>query len=109
MASWIAVCADGRWLTAERLRTYPLIMVVMTAVAAGVVLVAGNGVLPSGAPFGSDFVSYWIAAREALAGNPLVPYDRALFEPAQAALFPEAGFSPSSIHRTIWPTCCRWG
>lgn len=84
--------SGGGWLTEERLRTYPAIMLAMTAIAVILVLIVGGGALPSGAPFGSDFVSYWIAAREALAGHPLVPYERTLFEPAQAEAFPNGGF-----------------
>ncbi|MEM9575029.1 MAG: glycosyltransferase family 87 protein, partial [Pseudomonadota bacterium] len=51
-----------------------------------------GGLLPNGSPFGSDFVSFWTAAREALAGRPDVPYDRSLFEPLQASLFPTSGY-----------------
>lgn len=82
----------GTWLNRERLTAYPLLVLGLTIAATAYVLWSNGGGLPNGAPFGSDFVSYWVAAREALAGNPLVPYDRALFEPAQQALFPDAGF-----------------
>ncbi len=87
-----AQLSDGDWLTHRRLVVYPLAMMVLITAATASVLTANGGALPNGAPFGSDFVSYWVAAREALAGRPLVPYDRALFEPVQMALFPDAGF-----------------
>ncbi|MEM1376889.1 MAG: glycosyltransferase family 87 protein, partial [Pseudomonadota bacterium] len=34
----------------------------------------------------------WVAAREGLFGDPLIPYDRTTFDPAQKVFFPEAGF-----------------
>lgn len=82
----------GSWITGDRIAAYPAIMLALTVAATGFVLWSNDGLLPNGSPFGSDFVSYWTAGREALAGNPLVPYDRALFEPAQAALFPSSGY-----------------
>ena len=92
MAKPLESLSQGSWVTRDRVVAYPAIMLALTVAATVYVLWANDGLLPSGAPFGSDFVSYWTAAREALAGRPFVPYDRALFELAQAALFPTAGY-----------------
>ncbi|WP_306120811.1 MULTISPECIES: glycosyltransferase family 87 protein [unclassified Roseitalea] len=87
-----AVMASGDWITRQRLVVYPLLMLTLIVATTGYVLASNGGLLPNGAPFGSDFVSYWVAARQALAGAPHLPYDRALFEPAQAAHFPQSGY-----------------
>jgi hypothetical protein len=92
MANLFAGLSQGTWINRDRMVAYPAMMLVLTVAATVFVLWSNGGVMPNGAPFGTDFVSYWVAAREALAGNPLVPYDRALFEPAQRALFPDAGY-----------------
>jgi len=91
MTHLFASISQGTWISRDRMIVYPAMMLVLTAAATAFVLWSNGGLLPNGAPFGSDFVSYWVAAREALAGNALVPYDRTLFEPAQRVLFPEAG------------------
>lgn len=92
MRGLIGAIRDGDWVAADRLRVYPPLLIVLVAAATVFVLVGNGGLLPNGAPFGSDFVSFWVAAREAVAGNAHVPYDRTLFEPAQRALFPHAGY-----------------
>lgn len=92
MTQRLDMVESGQWLSHQRLSVYPLLMIVLTVASTAFMLWHHGGRLPSGAPFGSDFVSYWVAARQALAGNPLVPYERALFEPAQTALFPDAGY-----------------
>lgn len=92
MAHFFAGLSQGTWISRDRMMVYPAMMLALTVAATVFVLWSNGGLLPNGAPFGSDFVSYWVAAREALAGNPLVPYDRTLFDPAQRAAFPEAGY-----------------
>ncbi|MBO6639037.1 MAG: DUF2029 domain-containing protein [Roseitalea sp.] len=92
MAHLFTGLSQGTWITRDRIIVYPAMMLVLTIAATAFVLWSNGGVMPNGAPFGTDFVSYWVAAREALAGNPLTPYDRALFEPAQRALFPDTGY-----------------
>lgn len=92
MAHFLAGLSQGTWISRDRMVVYPAMLLVLTVAATVYVLWSHGGIMPNGAPFGTDFVSYWVAAREALAGNPLVPYDRTLFEPAQHALFPDAGY-----------------
>ncbi|MEM1378134.1 MAG: glycosyltransferase family 87 protein, partial [Pseudomonadota bacterium] len=83
---------NASWVDKSRLTWYPIILTLMLSAATAYVLFANDGLLPNGAPFGSDFVSFWVAAREGLFGDPLIPYDRTTFDPAQKVFFPEAGF-----------------
>ncbi|MEO1749909.1 MAG: glycosyltransferase family 87 protein, partial [Pseudomonadota bacterium] len=83
---------NASWVDEERLKVYPLILVGMLAAATAYVLASNGGLLPNGNPFGSDFVSFWVSAREALFADPTVAYARETFEPIQQALFPEGGF-----------------
>ena len=83
---------NASWVDEERLKVYPLIILSMLAAATAYVLASNDGLLPNGNPFGSDFVSFWVAAREALFGDPTVAYARETFEPAQQILFPDGGF-----------------
>lgn len=82
----------GSWIDKDRLLVYPAIIMVLTLAAMTYVLAVNGGMLPNGSPFGSDFISFWTAAREAVAGNPQVAYDRSLFEPVQSSLFPQSGY-----------------
>ena len=59
--------SQGTWITRDRMVAYPAMMLVLTVAATVFVLWSNGGVMPNGAPFGTDFVSYWVAAREALA------------------------------------------
>ncbi len=92
MSGFFAQLARGDWLEKERVLTYPVIILVLTIISTGFVLFTNAGLLPNGSPFGSDFISFWTAAREALAGRPHVPYEPALFEPAQRELFPLSSY-----------------
>ncbi|MEN0001142.1 MAG: glycosyltransferase family 87 protein [Pseudomonadota bacterium] len=83
---------NASWVDKDRLKYYPLILIGMLAAATAYVLASNGGLLPNGNPFGGDFVSFWVAAREGLFGDPTIAYARETFEPAQQALFPEAGF-----------------
>ena len=77
----------GDWLEKDRLLVYPLVILATAAVSIAYVLSSHGGVLPNGSPFGSDFVSFWVAAREALAGHPETPYLVERFAAAQNAIF----------------------
>jgi hypothetical protein len=83
---------SGVWINKDRLSVYPVIIVVLTVASLSYVLISNGGLLPNGSPFGSDFISFWTAAREAVSGNVHTPYERALFEPVQSALFPESKY-----------------
>lgn len=83
---------SGDWIDKDRLSVYPVIIVVLTVASLSYVLYSNGGLLPNGSPFGSDFISFWTAAREAVSGSAHTPYERSLFEPVQSSLFPESKF-----------------
>jgi alpha-1,2-mannosyltransferase len=84
---------DAGWLHAERARTWCRILAAITAF--GIVAWIGlshGGVDREGKPLGTDFVSFWTAARLALDGHVAAVYDPVAYGVAQAELFPqEAG------------------
>jgi hypothetical protein len=84
-AHWLLSAArDGRWAVGPRLRAYAGIAIATyVAVTLGVLAVADNGIGPDGQPVGTDFASFWNAARLALAGQPTLPYDAPAFADAQ--------------------------
>ena len=88
----IETLRSGSWLQRDRLLVYPLVILAITVAATAYVLVSNGGTLPNGSPFGSDFVSFWVAAREALAGRPEVPYIAERFAAAQDALLGDGNF-----------------
>lgn len=88
----IETLRSGMWLQRDRLLVYPLVILVITVAATAYVLASNGGTLPNGSPFGSDFVSFWVAAREALAGRPEVPYLADRFAAAQNAILGDGNF-----------------
>jgi alpha-1,2-mannosyltransferase len=75
---------EGAWATAVRLRCYALLAIaIYVAVAIGALAMSRNGIGHDGQPIGTDFASFWNAARLALAGEPLIPYDIQAFAKAQ--------------------------
>jgi len=83
---------SGNWLQRDRLLVYPLVILAITVAATAYVLVSNGGTLPNGSPFGSDFISFWVAAREALAGRPDIPYLADRFAETQNAIFGDGNF-----------------
>jgi alpha-1,2-mannosyltransferase len=92
MAQLIDTLRTGKWLDKDRMLFYPLVILAATVVSTAYVLISNGGMLDNGSPFGSDFVSFWVAAREALAGHPGAPYDAAAFADAQNAVFGDGNF-----------------
>jgi alpha-1,2-mannosyltransferase len=92
MAPLLEILRSGSWLQKDRLVFYPLLMLAITVGSTVYVLASNGGTLPNGSPFGSDFVSFWIAAREAFAGRPEVAYTADLFAQAQNAIFADGNF-----------------
>ena len=92
MAQLMETLRTGNWLEKDRMLFYPLVILAITVASTAYVLISNGGTLPNGSPFGSDFVSFWVAAREALAGHPGVPYDVAAFAEAQNAIFRDGNF-----------------
>jgi len=87
MARILNTIRTGDWLEKDRMLVYPLVIMATTVVSIAYVLFSHGGVLPNGSPFGSDFVSFWVAAREALAGHPETPYLVERFAAAQQGIF----------------------
>lgn len=90
----VATLRDGRWLTAERLRAYPRLLLALYAAVVLVGLASATGPIdPFGRPLGTDFSSVWTAGASALAGRATEPYDPALHAAAERASFgPAAPF-----------------
>ena len=79
---------SGDWLTPERLRVYPLILLAIFGAAIIAVVALSDGRMgPNQLPLGSDFSQVWIAGKETLAGNPDMPYDIARHIAAQRQEF----------------------
>ncbi len=88
-AQKIAILRDASWFDAERARAYALILAVVQC--AGLIVFVGlssQGADARGEPLGTDFVSFWTAARLALSGAPAAAYDPAAHQAAEHALFP---------------------
>ncbi len=85
----MAAIRSGDWLTPERLRVYPLMLLFFSAAAAVVSIATADGVMgPNNLPLGSDFSQVWVAGKEVLTGQPAAPYDIHLHALAQRAQFP---------------------
>ncbi|MGJ0393977.1 MAG: glycosyltransferase family 87 protein [Methylocystis sp.] len=89
----LATIRSGDWLTAARLRRYPLIFLGLFAVTAiWAVATSHDRMGPNNLPLGSDFSQVWVAGREVLAGHPEAPFDIRRHAAAQRQEFgPEAG------------------
>lgn len=82
------VLREARWFDAARARTYALILVGAQALGLiGLVVASHGGLDPRGEPIGTDFVSFWTAARLAAAGAPASAYDPTAHQAAQHAAF----------------------
>jgi alpha-1,2-mannosyltransferase len=67
---------NGDWITEQRLKTYPLILLVLSALAIAATIAASHDRLgPDNRPLGTDFSQVWVAGVEALRGNPEEPFD----------------------------------
>ena len=87
-AQLIASLRDADWLDASRARAYLRILAaVQVAGAIGLLLCVRNMLDPRGEPIGTDFVSFWTAARMALSGAAASVYDPAAHNAAQQAAF----------------------
>ncbi|GAC1551764.1 MAG: glycosyltransferase family 87 protein [Beijerinckiaceae bacterium] len=78
----------GSWLTPERLRVYPALLLLLQSLAILVLVVTSDGrhdLLQR--PLGADFAQVWIAGTEVLAGHPEAPFDPQTHFAAQQAFF----------------------
>ncbi len=85
---FVEILASGSWLTAERARVYPALILAALALAIVALALTAHGALDAfGRPLGVDFSGIWVAGREVLAGAPARPFDHAAHAAAQAAAF----------------------
>src|SRR5437764_14567075 len=83
---------SGTWLTPARLRDYPIIMLLISIVAAVIWVALANGLIDrQGKPIGTDFSNVWAAGRWVLDAEPTGPYDPGRqYAAEQQALAPRA-------------------
>jgi len=84
----LASLQDGSWLTGERLRFIPrmLLAVMLIAIAAWIAL--SDGLIdPNGKPLGTDFSNVYAAGELVLKGAPGAPYDPLLQHEAEKQVF----------------------
>ncbi len=89
----MAATRSGDWLTPERLRVYPLMLLALAMAAIVYAIATSRGDIgPNDLPLGSDFGQVWVAGKEVLAGQPDAPFDIRRHAAAQRLEFgPEAG------------------
>ena len=96
----LANIRSGAWLTSERLRVYPLILLGAYLLAIALVLAQSHGRLgPDGQPLGTDFSQVWVAGLETLRGHPSAPFDIATHAAEQRAEFG----SPDAVYGWHYP------
>lgn len=97
MTTWARV-SELPWLDARRANAWLRILAGMSVLVVGGWLALSRGGLdPTGKPLGTDFVSYWTAARMVLAGAPAAAvYDQTLHAALQTATFggKDVGYAP---------------
>lgn len=80
----ISTIRSGDWMTPERLRVYPLMLLTLfIAASVGVVAMSEGRIAPNQLPLGSDFSQVWVAGQETLAGHPDAPFDLSRHAAAQ--------------------------
>jgi alpha-1,2-mannosyltransferase len=79
---------SGSWLTPERLRVYPALLLAFQAIAILVLIVTTDGRHDFlGRPLGTDFAQVWVAGTEVLSGRPEQPFDILAHLAEQRAFF----------------------
>ncbi|MEA2841640.1 MAG: alpha,2-mannosyltransferase [Methylobacteriaceae bacterium] len=79
---------SGSWLTPERLRVYPALLLAFQAIAIVALVATSDGLHDFwGRPLGTDFAQVWVAGREVLGGHPEHPFDVGAHLTAQQAFF----------------------
>lgn len=78
---------DAKWLTRQRLSTYPKLFLaaylVVTALQLGM---TRGGMYSNGQPIGADFINVWTASASALKGQPAAIYNNDLHHAAERAV-----------------------
>jgi hypothetical protein len=79
---------SGRWLTAQRLTGYSLILLALGAVIMSVWVALSDGLIDrNGKPIGTDFSNVYAAGRLTWQGHPADAYDPVLQHQAESAVF----------------------
>ncbi|NQV48376.1 MAG: DUF2029 domain-containing protein [Rhodospirillaceae bacterium] len=66
------------WMTAERIRLYPRIIIIVYVIGLVLWVVSAEGMIDyRGKPLGADFMSHWSGGRLALGGEPEAAYEPA--------------------------------
>ena len=85
-AAMIALLRNGAFLTGERVRTYPRLLLAGFVLTLGWLFFTAHGVSDyAGRPLGSDFSSFYAAGRMALAGHS--PYAQPALRATEQSLF----------------------
>lgn len=86
---------DARWLSNVRARAVRnVLLLLLPSLALLWLAQSGGGIDPAGKPIGTDYLSFWTAARFAVAGEPSAAYDIAAHHAAQrGSAGPETAYS----------------
>jgi len=95
LATTIRVLATSDWLNAQRVRAYVFILAVLSIAIAFAYVRLSSGVHdPLGRAVGTDFASFWTAARLVWDGDAAGPWSLARHQAAQLEMFgPKAGYA----------------
>ena len=92
MGGTLSFLREAEWLGAARARTFMITLaMVLPVLAIGWLALSRAGIDPAGHPIGTDYLSFWTAARFAASGEPQAAYDIAAHHGAQIA---QAGLDP---------------
>lgn len=84
----LAFLRDASWLDAVRARRWAAILFAVLAVAAAAWVVTARDLVDvAGRPLGTDFLSFYAAAKLALSGLPALAWDQAAHAAAETAVF----------------------
>ncbi len=96
MAKLVFALRDAAWLSADRAVAWVRVLAVLSVAAVLALVVAtqfGTRPDPFGHPLGTDFVSFWTAAKQTLGGSSAAAWDPAAHAAAERMQFPPgAGF-----------------
>ena len=92
MRSFLSEIKTGEFLNGNRLRSYAYVAIIFYSLCLIGYFQFFDRMLPSGAPFGSDFVSFWVSAKSAFNGSPGLPYNAELLSYAERTYFPGTPF-----------------
>ena len=92
MRAILGKISSGDFLGEMRLFRYAIITIAFYALFSMGYLAFAGWTVPSGAPVGTDFVSFWSAAKSAWSGNASLPYNPVLFQQIETELFPNTPF-----------------